>query len=336
MVQLSDHSPITRENVPACSGSVKERVSIFGGARPRELVLKEHGVDESVIVGIDLAPSSAPSPISSVRTPIEGNHTSIGILGYGTEKQEKLDERSRREDQHETRMGRQASGRLERMSVFGGARQRELVLKECGVDGSVIVGTYLAPSCAPSPISNIHTPIEGNRTSSGSLGYGTKKQEKLDERSRRADQHETRMGRQASGRLEWMSVFGGARSRELVLKERGVDESVIVGTDLAPRCAPSPISVRTPIEGNHTSSGSLGYGTKKQEKLDERSRRADQHETKMGRQDSGRLEWMSAFGGARPRELVSKEHRVDESVIVGTDLAHSSAPWAYKQYTHTY
>ncbi|KAI5084698.1 hypothetical protein GOP47_0000867 [Adiantum capillus-veneris] len=53
----------------------------------------ERGVDESVIVGADLAHSSAPSPLSSVRTPIEGNRTSSGSLGYGTEKQEKLDER---------------------------------------------------------------------------------------------------------------------------------------------------------------------------------------------------------------------------------------------------
>ncbi|KAI5084699.1 hypothetical protein GOP47_0000868 [Adiantum capillus-veneris] len=119
---------------------------------------------------------------------------------------------------------------------------------------------------------------------------------------------------------EWMSVFGGAQPRELVLKERGVDESVIVGTDLAHSSAPSPISVRTPIEGNRTSSGSLGYGTKKQEKMDERSR-------------------MSVFGGARPRELVLKERGVDESVIVGTDLAHSSTPSPITyamQCTHTY
>ncbi|KAI5071450.1 hypothetical protein GOP47_0013701 [Adiantum capillus-veneris] len=111
------------EFVPAGSGSVKERMSVFGGARPRELVLKERGVDESVIVGTDVTPSSAPSPISSVRTPIEGNRTSSGSLGYGTEKQEKLDERSRRADQHETRMGRQDSGRLERLDSRG---RREL------------------------------------------------------------------------------------------------------------------------------------------------------------------------------------------------------------------
>ncbi|MCO5574612.1 hypothetical protein L7F22_028401 [Adiantum nelumboides] len=107
------------EFVPAGSGSVKERMSVFGGARPRELVLKERGVDESVIVGTDLTPSSAPSPMSSVRTPIEGNRTSSGGIGYGNEKQEKLDESSRRADQHEIRMGRQDSGRLERLDSRG-------------------------------------------------------------------------------------------------------------------------------------------------------------------------------------------------------------------------
>ncbi|KAI5071191.1 hypothetical protein GOP47_0013442 [Adiantum capillus-veneris] len=109
----------------------------------------------------------------------------------------------------------------------------------------------------------------------------------------------------------WMSVFGGARSRELVLKERGVDKSVIVGTDLDPSSAPSPIrsSVRTPIEGNGTSSGSLGYGTEKQEKLDERSRQADQHETKMGRQDSGRLERLDSRGRGELADFEKKDER---------------------------
>eukprot|EP00249_Psilotum_nudum_P024346 c29164_g1_i1 orf=637-3831(+) len=37
-------------------GSEKERQSVFGGARPRELVLKERGIDDSIIAGIDPVP----------------------------------------------------------------------------------------------------------------------------------------------------------------------------------------------------------------------------------------------------------------------------------------
>eukprot|EP00250_Pteridium_aquilinum_P013470 c21361_g1_i1 orf=360-3245(-) len=116
--------------VPADSGNVKERKSVFGGARPRELVLKERGVDESVIVGTDITPSSAPS-MSGFRTPVEGNRTS------SVEKQDKLEERKldgRRADQHEVvnvrQIGRQESGRLERIDSRGRKDHNDLEKKE--------------------------------------------------------------------------------------------------------------------------------------------------------------------------------------------------------------
>ncbi|KAH7439733.1 hypothetical protein KP509_04G074000 [Ceratopteris richardii] len=105
--------------VPTESRSLKDRKSVFGGARPRELVLRERGVEESVIVGGEFMPSPAPSS-SSVRTPVEANRNSNrGGVGYGMDKQDKPDERSKRGDQHDGRMGRQDSGRFEQMDSRG-------------------------------------------------------------------------------------------------------------------------------------------------------------------------------------------------------------------------
>eukprot|EP00850_Spirogloea_muscicola_P006121 SM000028S10215 [mRNA] locus=s28:949715:952583:- [translate_table: standard] len=50
-------------------GSQKLRSSVFGGARPRELILKHRGADEGVVKGIDDSPQSARSPQSALMSP---------------------------------------------------------------------------------------------------------------------------------------------------------------------------------------------------------------------------------------------------------------------------
>lgn len=90
-------------------GSTKERNSVFGGARPRELVLKERGVDESVIVGVDHAPSPG-APISGLRPASGGSRTPGGDPEHRIEKLDKFEEQKLDErylEQHEGGNGRQ-------------------------------------------------------------------------------------------------------------------------------------------------------------------------------------------------------------------------------------
>lgn len=101
-------------------GPFKERINVFGGARPRELVLKERGVDESVIVGVDPVPSPG-ALISGLRPTSGGNRD----LEYRTEKQEKVEEQKldgRRVEQEGglvRQMERHDSGRYERSGSRG-------------------------------------------------------------------------------------------------------------------------------------------------------------------------------------------------------------------------
>lgn len=114
--------------VPADNGSVKRRMSVFGGARPRELVLKERGIDDFTTAGADATPtpSSVPSAGGS-RTPIENNRSNSGGLSQILDKHEKLEEKSRRADQPDAirHIGRQDSGRVERMESRGRREQME-------------------------------------------------------------------------------------------------------------------------------------------------------------------------------------------------------------------